>query len=302
MAKSKVSIVKGPKHPQQADIDEMVSRTFDLLGGVTNLIKPGLTVILKPNAGHCAVPAESVDTSPEVIRAIIRVVKKANPKKIIIAEAGAMGVKTMEAMEMSGMCEVARDEGVEIVDLKAEGTKLFKYKVPNPLCAIKQIQLPQILFEKDTYFINVPIFKAHTCCMFTNALKNLKGCVQDHHHFIMHCTNLIGAMYDLGEALRPNLNIADMIRPLEGFGPHSGFPVEYSTIVGSEDVIATDTVCCHVASVPIEGLEYFEKAKIKHLGEYEDDKIELVGDPLKSVQHHMYLPYLYKGLLEELFG
>ena len=292
MEKSKVSIVKGPKNPNQKDIDEMVERTFDLLGGVTNMISQDKNVILKPNAGHVNTPIESVDTSPEVMRAIVRAVKKANPKRIIIAEAGAIGVKTLEALEASGIAEVARDEGVEILDLKGEGIELFNYKVPNPMSDIKQIQLPKILFEDDTYLINVPIFKSHTCCMFTNALKNLKGCVQDNHHFVMHCTNLIGAMFDLGEALIPQLNIADMIRPLEGFGPHSGFPVEYDVIVASTDMIATDTVCCHVASVPIDDLEYFEKARMKHLGEYEDGKIELVGDPIEVAKRHMYLPYL----------
>jgi|GEM_PF-265069 len=290
--KSQVSIVKGPKNPQQADIDAMIERTFDLLGGVTNLITPDKKVILKPNAGHVNTPEESVDTSPEVMQSIIRVVKKANPKRIIIAEAGAMGVKTMEAFEVSGMTRVANEENVELLDLKGEGIELFNYKVPNPMSDIKQIQLPKILFEEDTYLINVPIMKSHTCCMFTNALKNLKGCVQDHHHYIMHCTNLMGAMFDLGEALIPHLNIADMIRPLEGFGPHSGFPVEYSVIVGSTDIIATDATCARVASIPLEGLEFLDMCQRKPLGNYEADKIELVGDPLEVAKRHMYLPYL----------
>ena len=38
------------------DVQENVTRVFDLLGGVTNLIKPNTTVILKPNAGHAAPP------------------------------------------------------------------------------------------------------------------------------------------------------------------------------------------------------------------------------------------------------
>jgi uncharacterized protein (DUF362 family) len=290
--KSVVSIVKGPDNPQQADIDAMITRTFDLLGGVKSMITPDMKVILKPNAGHVNYPEESVDTSPEVMQAIVREVKKANPKRIIIAEAGAMGVVTQQAFDASGMTRVAEEEGIELLDLKAEGTPLFNYKVPEPMSDIKQIQLPEILFEEDTFFINVPIMKAHTCCMFTNALKNLKGCVQDHHHYIMHCTNLMGAMYDLGEALVPHLNIADMIRPLEGFGPHSGFPVEYGVIVASTDIIATDIVCSKVASIPLDGLEYLEMARKKPLGNFEDDKIELVGDPLEKVRRHMYVPYL----------
>lgn len=292
MAKSKVAVVKGPKGPSQEDIDQLVQRTFDLLGGVENMIKPGMRVVLKPNVGHIAVPEESVCTSPEVVRAVIRAVKKANPSQIIIAEAGAMGVKTMEAMEVGGMCRVAEEEQVEILDLKGEGIELFNYTVPNPLCDIKRIQLPKLLFEDDVYLINIPIMKAHTGAIFTNALKNLKGCVQDHHHFIMHCTYLIGAMYDLGEALKPDLNIVDMIRPLEGFGPHSGFPVEYDVIIGSTDIAATDVVTCEVASIDTKPLEFFAPAKTKPLGEYDLNNIEIVGDPIEKVRRNMYIPYL----------
>ncbi len=292
MEKSKVAVVKCEKGPSQEDIDALVMRALDLLGGVTNLIKPGMTVIVKPNAGHVAYPEESVDTSPAVVQAVVRAAKKANPKKIYIAEAGAMGVKTMDAMEASGMVKVAEDEGIECLDLKAEDIELFNYKVPNPQSDIKQIQLPTILFQDDTYLINVPIMKAHTCCMFTNALKNLKGCVQDHHHFIMHCTYLLGAMFDLGEALPPALNVVDMIRPLEGFGPHSGFPVEYDTIVASTDIIATDTVCCRLTSIPTEGLEYFKMCEKKPLGNYKDENIEVLGDGIDACKRHMYVPYI----------
>ena len=43
-SKSKVALVKG------ADIQEDVTRVFDLLGGVQNLIQKGSVVMLKPNA------------------------------------------------------------------------------------------------------------------------------------------------------------------------------------------------------------------------------------------------------------
>lgn len=292
MEKSKVAVVKCGKHPSQEEIDALVMRALDALGGVEKLIPPGKVIYVKPNAGHVNYPEECVDTSPEVIQAVIRAAKKSNPKKIYIAEAGAIGVKTQDAFDASGMTRVAEEEGVELLDLKAEGTKLYKYIVPNPQSHIKQIALPCCLAEEDAYLINVPIMKAHTCCMFTNALKNLKGCVQDHHHFVMHCTNLMGAMFDLGEALIPDLNIADMIKPLEGFGPHSGFPVEYDVIVASTDIIATDTTCARVASIPIEGLEYYELCEKKPLGKYKEEDIEVVGDGIEACRRHMYIPYL----------
>ena len=43
---------------KEASIQDSVTKVFDLMGGVTNMIKPGTTVMLKPNAGHAS-PARS---------------------------------------------------------------------------------------------------------------------------------------------------------------------------------------------------------------------------------------------------
>ena len=59
-------------------------------------------------------------TSPETLRAVIREVKKAQPSRIIVAESAAIGCDTMECFEVSGQADVAREEGVELYDIKAE--------------------------------------------------------------------------------------------------------------------------------------------------------------------------------------
>ena len=69
------------------DVQENVTRVFDMMGGAAKMIEPNSTVVLKPNAGHAAPPEFAVCTHPETVRAVIREVKKANPKRIVIAEA-----------------------------------------------------------------------------------------------------------------------------------------------------------------------------------------------------------------------
>ena len=60
MAKDKKAVVAIAKEPT---VQESVTKVFDLLGGVTNMIKRGETVILKPNAGHAEGPDTAVCTS-----------------------------------------------------------------------------------------------------------------------------------------------------------------------------------------------------------------------------------------------
>ena len=59
--------------------------------------------------------------------------------------------------------------------------------------AITKYLLPRFLIEAD-HIVNVPIFKSHCSMVFTCALKNLKGVVQDKAHYQMHQTNLAEAM------------------------------------------------------------------------------------------------------------
>ena len=73
--KSIVALVK------ENDVQANVTKVFDLLGGVSNLIEEGSKVVLKPNAGHAAPPESAVDTNPEFVRAVIREIKKAKAER-----------------------------------------------------------------------------------------------------------------------------------------------------------------------------------------------------------------------------
>ena len=66
MSKSVVSIVKG------TDAEKMVAEALSLLGGVESLIKPGSTVVFKPNGIGNRPPERSTSTSPEVIYAVVK--------------------------------------------------------------------------------------------------------------------------------------------------------------------------------------------------------------------------------------
>ena len=75
MSKSIVSIVKG------TNASIMVEEALNHLGGIKALIKEGSTVVVKPNGGHLGPAESSVCTSPAVVKAVIEIIRKANPKK-----------------------------------------------------------------------------------------------------------------------------------------------------------------------------------------------------------------------------
>lgn len=286
MAKSVVSIVKG------TDPDAMVEEALHHVGGIEKVVSAGSTVVIKPNGGHMGPADSSINTNPAVISAVIKAVQKANPAHIILAESSAIGCKTMDCLEVSGIKQAALDAGVDdIRDIKSD-PDLIRVDVKEPTCAIKHFDLPRFLLEAD-HLVNVPVFKTHVSMVFTCALKNLKGVVQDKAHYLMHATTLANAMMDLGELLQEKtFTIADLYRPMEGYGPHSGTPVEFGCIVAGKDLVAVDATVCRMVGLPIEKVDYFDAAREKGLGNYAEDVIEIRGNRIDEVFKKLYLPYL----------
>ena len=283
----KKSIVALAKEPT---IQESVTKVFELMGGVSSLVEKGSTVVLKPNAGHVAPPESAVCTNPDVVRAVIREVKKAEPKRIIIAEAAAIGCDTMECFEACGLTQVAKEEDVELIDIKRE-KDLINIPVRGYHSNISHVKLPRFLLEAE-HIINLPILKAHASMVFSCALKNIKGVVQDKVHLDMHRENLTMAMMDVWWAVRADINIVDAIYAAGGFSPHTPVPEYIGCIMGSRDPVAVDRVACHLSGINPDEVSYFKVAAEVGLGAATDEEIEVIGEKVADHAIHMWVPYL----------
>jgi uncharacterized protein (DUF362 family) len=285
MEKSIVSIIKGE------DVEKMVHDVLAPLGGVDALIKPKSTVVLKPNAGHEAPAETSVNTNPDLVAAVIKEIRKAGPKEIILAEASAIGCDTMECLEVSGILKAAEEAGVDrVIDIKKD-KDLLSIPIRDARSDLTKVRLPRFLLEAE-HIVNLPIFKSHCSMVFTCALKNIKGVVQDKVHYQMHQTDLAAAMMDLWSVIKADLNIADLIRPAEGFGPHSTVPTDFGCLVAGKDPVAIDATVCRMVGLDIEKVAYFEPARERGLGVYEEDLIEVQGEKIEDVFKTLWLPYM----------
>jgi uncharacterized protein (DUF362 family) len=105
--------------------------------------------------------------------------------------------------------------------------------------------------------------------------------VQDKVHYQMHQTNLAESMMDLWSVIRADLSIVDMIRPAEGFGPHSTISVDFGCVVAGRDPVAVDATACRMIGLDVSKVPYFEPAV--ELLRYDDKQIEIRGNPLKRL-------------------
>ncbi len=283
MAKSVVSIVKG------TDAEKMVEEALSLLGGVSSLIKPGSTVVFKPNGIGGRPPERATSTSPEVISAVIKELRKAKPKEIIMAE----GFRTegLQGYEVNGQKKAAEEAGVDKIINICDEKDLIKVPIRDHRSDVDSILLPRFLVEAD-HFVNVPLFKTHVSMMYTGALKNIFGLLQIDARRQLHWSGVSAGLMDLWSICRADLQIVDMIHPGEGHGPLAPIRTDFGCIVAGKDPVAVDSTCCRMVGLDIKKVAYFDAIRDRNLGNYEEADIEVRGRKVDEVFKRLWTPYL----------
>jgi len=169
--KSTVAIVRAPKEPNQEDINETVRKAVELAGGLSNIVKPGDNVLIKPNILRARPPETGATTDPRICKTIADMVMELGAKPII-GESSMISADTEEAIQAAGYGKL-RQEGYEVIDLKRKGIEIVKVQVPRGK-ALKEVALPKIVVDANV-IISVAKMKTHDQAEVTLSLKNMKG-------------------------------------------------------------------------------------------------------------------------------
>ena len=282
MGRTKVSIVKGRKSPNEEEINSMVRRAIKLLGGFHFIVSPQDMVLIKPNLVVPMEPNSGVATDPMICKSIADMVREVGAIAII-AESSAWGEDTEDAYKVAGYNQL-RDQGYEVIDLKKAGTKKVKVPIPRGK-SLKEIPLPKIVMEADL-IISVPKMKTHDQTSVTLALKNMKGVIPDVYKRKFHTTlGVFQGVADLCTVVRPQLAVVDGIIGQEGLGPIYGTPIERDLIIAGTDPVAVDTITGMVMGFAPEKNELIMKAVEQQIGTMNLDEIEVVGEKIQDVQY-----------------
>ena len=128
--KSKVSIVKSEeltesqKQYSEKDVNVvrgMLEQTFDNLGGLSSMVKPGDKVMIKPNLVEVPYPKTggSVLTDPRIIEALCLILTEYGCK-VLVGEGKSVNLKHVnsgarQAFENTGLADAVRRGGADII-------------------------------------------------------------------------------------------------------------------------------------------------------------------------------------------
>lgn len=230
---SNVSIVKCDSY----DRDEVYQAVLKACNNTNFPEVKNKTVLVKPNILTDSLPELAKTTHPEVLRAMIRLLKEKGVKKIIVGD--SPGVHTpMFKPRTCGIYKICEEENVEWVNFLK---KSFKIVLPY---IYKRLTLTAYLKDVDLV-ISLPKFKTHELMYTTGAVKNMFGLVPGFHKSPQHVKHptrrgFARLICGLFKKSKTEFALMDAIVGMEGPGPGNGYPREIGYLIASSDAVGVD--------------------------------------------------------------
>ncbi len=283
---SAVSIIRCADYGREGTFSA-IQQAVDLLGGIRAFVKSGERVLIKPNLLKASSPEAAVTTHPEVVRAVIRLVREADGAALV-GDSPGMG-DLRKVCEKTGILDVVSEEGATLVELD-EVVQVRNHG------RFQRFEIARAAYEADA-IINLPKFKTHGMTTLTGAVKNLFGCVPGKRKVQWHFNTGVNhelfalMLIELCALLRPRLTIMDAVIGMEGNGPGSGDPRQIGVVIAGEDPVAVDVVSSSVVGVASEKLPVIRAAVAAGYGETRLDRIRVLGTALSGIEvKHFRLP------------
>jgi uncharacterized protein (DUF362 family) len=276
-ARAVVSIARTRQRDLSVDeVEELVRQALAPLGGISQFVKPGQTVLLKPNQTLFLLAGEGSTTDPRVVAALARLSYEAGASKVMVGESSGGGSRTEEVMHITGVKMLARRAGAEIVDFQTCAQR--EVGIPNGKI-IKQILLPAPLLDADVV-INLPKLKTHNWDWISGALKNWVGIVRPDVREAHHDAHCYDEYIDLHFRVPAHLHVMDAIIRGVGNGPGANRGEFYGGILASTDPVAMDAVAAQILGFDPAAIGFVLTGSERGLGVGDPTQIAVVGVPL----------------------
>jgi uncharacterized protein (DUF362 family) len=228
-------------------------------------------------------------THPAVVEAIHDALRDRGFETIVIADGPSVNRPVDLVFKNSGMTDLAKRLGVELVDLNQAERRPVEWPYGT-------LPLPSLILDADCY-VNVPKMKTHVRCGVTLSLKNQQGICDYDEKKNNHKRGVdepLGVLGVLGKILKPDLIVLDGVEGMEGNGPTHGTRNKPQVFAAGTDLVEFDTV--------VAGVMGFAPDEIPMLGyatiEARDPVV--LGSPIDEVRTSFVRPN--HGEFDKLMG
>ncbi len=269
-----VSVVKCARY-EPASLRDALRRALEPLGGIEAFVRSGQRVLLKPNLLSAKDPERAITTHPNLVEAVAEAVRGAGAVPFIGDSPGGAIRGIKRVWTNTGMEEMARRAGIELVNFEASGSKAIPFGKYT-------FYISKPVLEADV-IINLPKLKTHSLTLMTCAVKNMFGVMPgfrkgEQHKKYPKPGEFADMLVHLYKLVTPSLNVVDAVLAMEGNGPSSGTPRMLGMLMAGEDAVAIDAVAARIIGFPEGFVDTTRIAAEMGLGEGSIGKITLLGD------------------------
>lgn len=280
--KSKVSILKCEGY-EPLLVQKKVREALDLLGGITVFIKPESKVLVKPNLLMAKEPEYGITTHPEVVRAVIKILKEIRCS-IFVGDGPSVWGNQIENVdevyERTGISRICREEGVMLVKFDKR-----RWRGDFPLST---------WLDECDYLISIPKLKTHEFMLITAGIKNNFGLVSGTYKTELHKryfdrADFARAVVNVYQEANPALTVIDGILAMEGDGPAtSGKTRNLNLLLAGSDCVSLDSLAALIMGInPLDVLTTKEAAE-KGFGNADLGSISVLGENIEDVKNQKF--------------
>ena len=255
------------------DIYEAIKEAIRLLKGVG--FDSEEKILIKPSVVLAAYPYQAVNTNPDFLDALLRLLGDYGVKKdnILVAEQALIGSDTMDAASKAGILEVCKRHGVDFADISK-----------GPFEVIEAGDTKFNIFKKalGRKIINAPIMKTNFQIGLSGAMENFSRLCDEKTQREMYYNDIGKSLPKLVNALQNVITIADVSSGMQGQGPlAAGEPAFMNLVLAGKDAAAIDAAFCEVGMLMLP--EYVSNST-------DTKKIEIVGNEIDALKYPIRKP------------
>ncbi|MBN1378509.1 MAG: DUF362 domain-containing protein [Gammaproteobacteria bacterium] len=251
--------------------DVMFDKGIASLGGMQRFVKPGQTVVVKPNIGWDSGPERAANTNPVLVKRVVEHCFKAGAKEVYAFDHTCD--EWTRCYKNSGIEKAVKDAGGKLVTGDSES--YYQDVEIADGAVLKDAKVHQLMLESDVV-INVPILKSHGGATLSIAMKNLMGVVWNRRFW--HRNDLHQCIADFATYCKPQLNIVDAYNVMMQNGPRGVSEADVARkgyLVISPDMVAADAAAAKIFGIEPEEIPHIKIANAMGAGVMDLEKLSI---------------------------
>lgn len=214
----------------------MLDAALAALGGISAFVKPGQSVVIKPNCAWDKTPELAANTHPSLVGRMVQLCREAGASRVVVFDHSCDDWQRV--YRSSGIQEAVEKNGGTMLT-GADAGMYREHANPNAR-NLKSAKVHEAILDSDV-FINMPVLKHHGGARMTACMKNAMGLVWDRGFF--HSHDLHQCIADAVLLRKPDLNVLDAFSPMLRNGPKgkdANDLISTHALLAGTDIVAID--------------------------------------------------------------